>query len=178
MCKYDAKRLEMCTQHDVQMMVDMLVGEHHIYKNPDKAKEVCETIKDSKSVYGYHLWSDTMGESYDGRTRGGHWRHLNQALSVAKANNIGFLRYEDATPGLVGKGNPNRVGSSIATSIIYGLRGYMFHYAEGQIDFKTFELDTLGQDLACGPRVRVSQSLRKPESRFRSSKRRDGCGII
>ena len=190
MCKYDAKRLEICAQHNVQMMVDMLVGEHHIYKNPDKAKEICETIKDSKAVYGYHLWSDTMGKSYDGRTRdvhnvhqwdphhaayvgdykmtgvgrvkgmdlfgyydfsfkrGGHWRHLNQAWSVAKANNIGFLRYEDATPGLVGKGNPNRVGYSIATSILYGLRGYMFHYAGGQIDSKTFELDALGQDLA------------------------------
>ena len=75
MCKYDAKRLEICAQHNVQMMVDMLVGEHHIYKNPDKAKEICETIKDSKAVYGYHLWSDTMGKSYDGRTRDVHNVH-------------------------------------------------------------------------------------------------------
>jgi len=170
--------------------VDLLVEDQHIFKNPAKAQEVCESIKDSKAVYGYHLWSDNIGKTYAGRTRdvqnvhqwdphhaayigsykmagvaqvqdmdlfgyydfhfkrGGHWGHLNQAWAVAKSRNIGFLRYDDASPGLVGKGNPNRVGYSIATSIVFGLRGYMFHYVRGQIDFETLELDALGKDLA------------------------------
>ncbi len=190
LCKYDAKRLEICTKHDVQMFVDLLVEDQHVFKNPAKAQEVCESIKDSKAVYGYHLWSDNIGKTYTGRTRdvqnvhqwdphhaayigsykmggvaavqdmdlfgyydfhfkrGGHWGHLNQAWAVAKPRGIGFLRYDDASPGLVGKGNSYRVGYSIATSIVFGLRGYMFHYVRRQIDFKTFELDDLGKDLA------------------------------
>ena len=190
LCKYDAKRLEICAKYDVQMFVDLLVGEHHIIKNPAKAQEVCESIKDSKAVYGYHLWSDNISNTHVGRTRdvqnvhqwdprhatyvgsykmggvasvqdmdlfgyydfhfkrGGHWRHLNHAWGVAKSRGIGFLRYDDASPGLVGKGNPNRVGYSIATSIVFGLRGYMFHYVRGQINFQSFELDALGKDLA------------------------------
>jgi hypothetical protein len=190
LCKYDAKRLEICAKHDVEMFVDLLVEEYHVFKNPAKAQEVCESIKDSKAVYGYHLWSDNISNTHVGRTRdvqnvhqwdprhatyvgsykmsgvasvqdmdlfgyydfhfkrGGHWRHLNHAWGVAKSRGIGFLRYDDASPGLVGKGNPNRVGYSIATSIVFGLRGYMFHYVRGQIDFQSFELDALGKDLA------------------------------
>ena len=190
LCKYDAKRLEICAKHDVDMFVDLLVEEYHVFKNPAKAQEVCESIKDSKAVYGYHLWSDNISNTHVGRTRdvqnvhqwdprhatyvgsykmsgvasvqdmdlfgyydfhfkrGGHWRHLNHAWGVAKSRGIGFLRYDDASPGLVGKGNPNRVGYSIATSIVFGLRGYMFHYVRGQINFQSFELDALGKDLA------------------------------
>lgn len=80
-------------------------------------------------------------------TRGGHWGHLTQAFNLTKARQVPFLRYDAANPGIVGKGNPNRAGYTIATSIPFGLKGYMYHYAGGVVNKATWELDALGQDL-------------------------------
>jgi disulfide oxidoreductase YuzD len=80
-------------------------------------------------------------------TRGGHWGHLNSAFNLTKARQVPFMRYDAANPGIVGKGNPNRAGYTIATSIPFGLKGYMYHYAGGQVNKGTWELDALGQDL-------------------------------
>lgn len=80
-------------------------------------------------------------------TRGGHWGHLNQAFNQTKARQVPFLRYDAANPGIVGKGNPNRAGYTIATSIPFGLKGYMYHYAGGIVNPKTWELDELGKDV-------------------------------
>lgn len=193
LCKYNPERLKICAKHDVQMFVDLLVGEHHVFKNEAEAKKLCESLKDSKAVYGYHLWSDNIGKTSPGRSRDAqnvfkwdpnhpayvgsyrmsgvskitgeamfgyydfHWTrggraaqfgHLNQAWGVAKAHQIPFLRYEAAAPGGVGKGNANRVGFTFATSIPYGLRGYMYHYAGGQYVKGSYEPDALGKDLA------------------------------
>jgi len=79
--------------------------------------------------------------------RGGHWEHLAAASNLARERGSRFLRYCDAAPGRVGAGNPNRVGYTIATSIPFGLKGYLFHYAGGVIDAKTGGLDALGRDL-------------------------------
>jgi hypothetical protein len=79
-------------------------------------------------------------------TRGGHWQYLSRAFAIAKDRQVPFLRYDDAKPGIVGKGNPNRAGYTIATSIPFGLKGYMYHYAGGVVD-KNLELDALGKDV-------------------------------
>jgi hypothetical protein len=79
--------------------------------------------------------------------RGGHWEHLTKAMALAQVRKTGFLRYDDAVSGVVGKGNPNRVGYTFATSVPFGLKGYVYHYAGGIIDKKTFALDAVGEDL-------------------------------
>ncbi len=188
LCAYDEQRAAICKKHDMQIFVDLLVGDHHVYKNPDACKKLCEKLKNEPTVYGYHLWSDNIAGTAAGRsrdvknvqewdgthpayigsyrmskvsgvvgmdlfgyydfhwTRGGHWQYLNSAFNVTKARQVGFLRYDAANPGLVGKGNPNRAGYTVATSIPFGLRGYMYHYAGGIVD-ANLQLDALGKDV-------------------------------
>ena len=190
LCQYEPWRAEICKKHGMLIFVDLLVPAHHVYKAPDVAKKLCESLKDNDTVYGYHLWSDNItdatvagrtrdvknvhewdpnhlayiGTTYMNRVnrvegmdvfgyydfhwkRGGHWGHLDKAMATAQAKKIGFLRYDDATSGIVGKGNPNRVGYTYATSVPFGLKGYIYHYAGGITDKKTFALDPLGEDL-------------------------------
>lgn len=188
LCAYDERRAAICKKHDMQIFVDLLVGEHHVYKNTDACKKLCESLRNDPTIYGYHLWSDNIAGTAAGRTRdvknvqewdgthpayigsyrmskvssvqgmdlfgyydfhwtrGGHWGHLNNAFNITKARQVGFLRYDDAKPGVVGKGNPNRAGYTIATSIPFGLKGYMYHYAGGIVDANQ-ELDALGKDV-------------------------------
>lgn len=190
LCRYEPWRAEICKKHDMKIFVDLLVDEHHVYKNVEGAKKLCESLKGNETVFGYHLWSDiiTRGTA-PGRTRdvksvhewdpthpayvgcktmngisgvagedifgyydfhwknGGHFGHLSKASGRAKARNIGFFRYDDTVSGLVGKGNPNRVGYTYATSVPFGLKGIFYHYTGGIIDTKTWELDALGKDL-------------------------------
>jgi hypothetical protein len=190
LCQYEPWRAEICKKHDVAIFVDLLAPKHHVYKSPDEAKKLCENLKGSDAVYGYHLWSDNISDAtlagrardvasvqrwdpthpaYVGTTnmnrvnrvegmdlfgyydfhwkRGGHWDHLNKAMAVARGKKIGFLRYDDAVSGLVGKGNANRVGYTFATSVPFGLKGYIYHYAGGVTDKETFALDAVGEDL-------------------------------
>lgn len=185
---YDEKRAAICKKYDVQLFVDLLEGDHHVYKNPEACKKLCESLRGNPTVYGYHLWSDNIAGTGPGRSRdvknvqewdgthpayvgayrmskmssvagmdlfgyydfhwqrGGHWQNLNSALNLTKARQVGFLRYDAANPGLVGKGNPNRAGYTIATSIPFGLKGYMYHYAGGIVT-PQYELDALGKDV-------------------------------
>jgi hypothetical protein len=53
----------------MKMMVDLLVGDHHVYRNPDAARTLCESLRDSDVVYAYHLWSDRVGGTVAGRNR-------------------------------------------------------------------------------------------------------------
>lgn len=189
LCRYTPWRAAICKKHGVQIFVDLLAAEHHVYKNPDGAQQLCESLRDNPVVYGYHLWSDNIGDTYPGRSRdvknvhawdpthpayvgtyrmnrvnrvagldllgyydfhwkrGGHWGHVSKASTVAKGKNALFLRYCDAAPGRIGAGNPNRAGYTIATSIPFGLKGYLFHYGGGVVDPKTGQLDALGRDL-------------------------------
>ncbi|MBI2806183.1 MAG: hypothetical protein HYX68_14475 [Planctomycetes bacterium] len=110
-------------------------GTHPAYVGSYRMSKVSKVIgMDAFGYYDFH-W-----------TRGGHWGHLNQAFNVARARQVPFLRYDAANPGLVGKGNPNRAGYTIATSIPFGLKGYMYHYAGGIVNAK-MELDALGRDV-------------------------------
>ena len=189
LCKYEDWRAEICKKRGVQIFVDLLVTENHIYKNVEAAKKLCASLRGNEVIYGYHLWSDNIGGTYPGRSRdvkyvhewdpthavyvgsyrmsrvnrvvgldllgyydfhwsrGGHWGNLSKASGVAKGKNASFLRYCDPSPGQIGKGNPNRAGFTIATSIPFGLKGYLFHYRGGVIDLRTGELDALGRDL-------------------------------
>jgi hypothetical protein len=189
LCKYEDWRARICKKYGVQIFVDLLAPGHHVYKEADSARKLCESLRGNDVVYGYHLWSDIIGETYAGRsrdaknvrewdpthpvyvgtyrmsrvdrvenldlfgyydfnwTRGGHWEHLRRAWDVAKAKHIPFLRYCEATPGRVGVGNDNRIGYTVGTSLVFGLKGYLFHYAGGVVDEKTGALDALGKDL-------------------------------
>lgn len=188
--QYSAERAAACKKHGVQLFVDLLVPAHHVYKAPDDAKKLCESLKGDATVYGYHLWSDNITDAtVPGRTRdvkavhewddthavyvgttnmnrvnrvegydlfgyydfhwkrGGHWDHLAKAMATAQGKKVGFLRYDDPAPGLVGKGNPNRVGYTFATSMPFGLKGYVYHFSADVIDKKTYKLTALGEDL-------------------------------
>ncbi len=190
LCQYEPWRAEVCKKHGMLIFVDLLVGPHHVYKNAEAAKKLCESLKDNDTIYGYHLWSDNItdatvagrtrdvknvhewdpnhmayvGTTYMNRVsrvegmdtfgyydfhwkRGGHWGHLDKAMGTAQAKKIGFLRYDDATSGIVGKGNPNRVGYTYATSVPFGLKGIFYHFAADITDKKTFALTALGEDL-------------------------------
>jgi hypothetical protein len=80
--------------------------------------------------------------------RGGHFRHLARALAAAQQHDARLLEYCQSDPGIVGKGNPNRVQYTISTSIAYGLKGYMFHYTGAEVDTTTWQWKPLGEDLA------------------------------
>lgn len=61
LCKYTDWRAEICRKHGVKIMVDLLVSDHHVYKNPDAAMALCQSLRNSDVIYGYHLWSDRVG---------------------------------------------------------------------------------------------------------------------
>ena len=69
LCKYEVWREEICKRHGVKMMADLLVGEHHIYKSVEAAEKLCTSLRDSESIYAYHLWSDRVGGTVAGRSR-------------------------------------------------------------------------------------------------------------
>ncbi len=68
-CTYTEKRLELCKKHGVQMMVDLLAPDVHVYNAPEKAQALCEKLKDNPTVWGYNIWNDPMGKSAEGRHR-------------------------------------------------------------------------------------------------------------
>lgn len=69
LCQYTDWRREICRKHDVRLMVDLLVSDHHVYKNPDAAKALCLSLRGGDVVYAYHLWSDRVGGTIAGRNR-------------------------------------------------------------------------------------------------------------
>jgi hypothetical protein len=68
-CTYTAKRLELCHKVGVKMMVDLLAEQHHVYKSADKARAVCEALRNQPDVWGYNIWNDNFGKSGEGRRR-------------------------------------------------------------------------------------------------------------
>jgi len=189
LCQYTPERAKICRKHGLKIFVDLLTPDHHVYKNVDGAKKLCESLRGNDVVYAYHVWSDNIGNTYPGRSRdvknvrtwdpthsvyvgtsrmsrvnrvagmqilgyydfhwkrGGHWSNVSKAMRVATSKKALFLRYCDAAPGRIGIGNVNRCGYTIATSIPFGLKGYLFHYAGGVVDAKSGKLDKLGKDL-------------------------------
>ncbi len=69
LAKYTDQRAEICRKHGVKLMVDMLVDDHHVYRNPEGARALAERLRDSDVVYAYHLWSDRVGGTVAGRNR-------------------------------------------------------------------------------------------------------------
>ena len=66
-CPYTEKRLALCQKHDVKMMVDLFVEDHHVYKNPKGAQALCEKLQKNPDVWGYNIWNDPFGKSADGQ---------------------------------------------------------------------------------------------------------------
>ena len=69
LCKYDSARAQVCKKLGLKIMVDLLVNDHHVYKNVESAKKLCESLRGNEVVFGYHLWSDNIGSTYSGRSR-------------------------------------------------------------------------------------------------------------
>ena len=69
LCKHTPWREELCRKHGIKMMVDLLVGDHHVYKSPEGAEKLCTSLRKSETIYAYHLWSDRMGGKVAGRNR-------------------------------------------------------------------------------------------------------------
>lgn len=68
-CVYTEKRLELCKKVGIKMMVDLLFDEHHVYKNPDSAKALCQKLQKNPDVWGYNIWNDGFGKTVEGRKR-------------------------------------------------------------------------------------------------------------
>lgn len=60
-CKYTEERAAICKKHGMKIMVDLLVADHHVYRNVEGAKKLCSGLQKNDVVYGYHLWSDNFG---------------------------------------------------------------------------------------------------------------------
>lgn len=69
LCKHEPWREELCKKHGILMMVDLLVADHHVYKNAEGAEKLCKSLRKSESIYAYHLWSDQIGSTIKGRNR-------------------------------------------------------------------------------------------------------------
>ncbi|MEM7391054.1 MAG: hypothetical protein AAF492_01800 [Verrucomicrobiota bacterium] len=67
--RYTDERAGLLKKHGMKMMVDLLVPDHHVYKNVDGAKALCESLRESEVVFAYHLWSDGIGGTVAGRSR-------------------------------------------------------------------------------------------------------------
>ena len=69
--QYEPWRLELCKKHGMKLFVDLLCDPHHVYKNVDGARKLCESLRGHDSVYAYHAWSDNIvkGQMVAGRTR-------------------------------------------------------------------------------------------------------------
>ena len=69
-CTYTKKRLELCKNRGVKMMLDLLApAVHHVYKSPNKARAVCEKLRGNPDVWGYNIWNDPFAKSGEGRRR-------------------------------------------------------------------------------------------------------------
>ena len=111
-------------------------GTHPVYVGSYRMSRVARVENlDVLGYYDFH-WK-----------RGGHWGNLDKAMRTAQAKDAGFLRYCDAAPGRIGGGNYDRVMYTVSTSIVFGLKGYMFHYGGGVIDKSSGQIDALGKDL-------------------------------
>lgn len=71
-CAYTDQRLALCRKHGVKMMVDLLMPEHHVYKNPDGAKKLCQRLRGDEAVWGYDVWNDKYAKTGPGRRRDVH----------------------------------------------------------------------------------------------------------
>ncbi len=69
LCKYEDWRAEICKKHDIKIMADLLVSDHHVYKNLEACKNLCQKLRGNDVVLGYHLWSDRVGSRAAGRVR-------------------------------------------------------------------------------------------------------------
>lgn len=71
LCGYSGERARICEAHGLRMMVDLLHPAHHVYRAPEAAAALLDGLRQQPGgvVMGYHLWSDRIGGSVDGRLR-------------------------------------------------------------------------------------------------------------
>ena len=69
LCKYEESRAAICKKHGIKILADLLVADHHIYKNVEACQTLCQQLRGNDTVLGYHLWSDRVGSRVAGRVR-------------------------------------------------------------------------------------------------------------
>ncbi|MDP6110716.1 MAG: hypothetical protein QGG53_02525, partial [Planctomycetota bacterium] len=66
---YTAERLEICRKYGMKMMVDLLVADHHVYKNTKGYQALLKKLQGNETVFAYHVWADKFGKMGAGRAR-------------------------------------------------------------------------------------------------------------
>jgi len=66
---YEDWKVEICRRHGLKFVVNLLTDEHHVYKNAEGAKALCERLRGDETVWGYHLFSDMNYKTAGGRNR-------------------------------------------------------------------------------------------------------------
>ncbi len=62
-------KVEICRKHGLKFVVNLLTGDHHVYKSPETARKLCESLRGHDAIWGYHLFSDTNSKTAAGRDR-------------------------------------------------------------------------------------------------------------
>ncbi len=69
LCNYSELKHRIIKKHGLKMMVNLLWGDHHVYKNPEGAEKLARSLAGDQSIWGYHLFSDTNSKTAAGRDR-------------------------------------------------------------------------------------------------------------
>ncbi len=115
LCGYTEERARICEALGLRMMVDLLHPAHHVYRAPEAATALLEELRGQPDsvVMGYHLWSDRIGGSVDGRVR-----------------DIRLVRRHDPTRATYSASyRGDSLGSLAAESVVFGW--YDFHWKRG-----------------------------------------------
>ncbi|MCH7726073.1 MAG: hypothetical protein IH991_06275 [Planctomycetes bacterium] len=138
---------------------DVVLG-YHLWSDRVGSR-VAGRVRDSNNVHGWDPTHLTYVGTYrvggnSGLTgvdvhgyydkhveRGGHFPHLTRAWAASQKIGSPFFRYI-FYGGQYGR-RPNRTSYTVATSIAFGLKGYLPHYIGGTINKATGELDVYGK---------------------------------
>lgn len=115
LCGYTEERARICEAHGLRIMVDLLHPGHHVYRAPEAAAALLGRLREQPAspVMGYHLWSDRIGGSTDGRVR--DIRHVRQ--------------WDPTRPAYSASYRSDSLGRLAASADIFGW--YDFHWKRG-----------------------------------------------
>lgn len=113
LAQHTEQRLALCKKHGMKLFVDLLVPDHHVFRNTEGARKLCESLKNNDTIYGYHLWSDNIATTAEGRTR--------------DVNNV--RKWDDTHPIYVGCANMSRI-NRVEGMDVFGY--YDFHWKRGK----------------------------------------------
>lgn len=62
-------KVAICKKHNLKFVVNLLTGDHHVYKNVEGAQKLCMSLRGDETIWGYHLYSDMNYKTAKGRNR-------------------------------------------------------------------------------------------------------------